>query len=44
MTGVAGGNGPNFGPGGEKHVRITFGTSPELLDEITDRIINGLRD
>lgn len=43
MTGVAGGNGPNFGPGGEKHVRITFGTSAELLDEITDRIITGLK-
>ncbi|HCV35544.1 MAG: aminotransferase class I/II-fold pyridoxal phosphate-dependent enzyme [Acidimicrobiales bacterium] len=43
MTGIAGGNGPNFGPGGEKHVRITFGTSAELLDEITDRIITGLK-
>ena len=42
MTGVAGGNGPNFGPGGEKHVRLTFGTSAELLDEMVDRIITGL--
>jgi cystathionine beta-lyase len=43
MTGVASGNGPNFGPAGEKHVRITFGTSAELLDEIAGRIITGLK-
>ncbi len=43
MTGVACGNGPNFGPAAENHVRITFGTSAELLDEIADRIITGLK-
>ncbi len=41
-TAVAAGNGPEFGPGGEGHVRLTFGTSTELLDEMVDRIVDGL--
>ncbi|HIM85223.1 MAG TPA: aminotransferase class I/II-fold pyridoxal phosphate-dependent enzyme [Acidimicrobiia bacterium] len=42
LTGVACGNGPEFGPGGADHVRLTFGTSTELLDEMVDRIVAGL--
>tara|TARA_B100001250_G_scaffold67328_1_gene53838 strand:- start:1672 stop:2817 length:1146 start_codon:yes stop_codon:yes gene_type:complete len=41
-TGVACGNGPDFGSGGENHVRLTFGTSANLLDEMIERIIKGL--
>ena len=41
-TGVACGNGPDFGTGGENHVRLTFGTSLSLLDAMLERIIKGL--
>jgi len=41
-TGVACGNGPDFGAGGQGHIRLTFGTSESLLDEIIERIIEGL--
>ena len=41
-TGVACGNGTDFGSGGENHVRFTFGTSLNLLDEMIERIIKGL--
>ena len=39
---VACGNGPDFGIGGENHLRLTFGTSKEFLDLIIDRIVNGV--
>ena len=41
-TGIACGNGPDFGSGCEKHVRLTFGTSASLLDEMIERIVKGL--
>jgi bifunctional pyridoxal-dependent enzyme with beta-cystathionase and maltose regulon repressor activities len=39
---VACGNGPKFGPGGKNHVRMTFGTTATLLDEMIDRLVAGL--
>ena len=41
-TQVACGNGPKFGPGGKNHVRMTFGTTATLLDEMIDRLVAGL--
>jgi len=41
-TGIACGNGPDFGSGGKNHIRLTFGTSASLLDEIIEKIIKGL--
>jgi cystathionine beta-lyase len=41
-TGVACESGPKFGAGGDGHVRLNFGTSPEVLDEIIDRLVAGL--
>ncbi len=41
-TGVACESGPKFGAGGEGHVRFNFGTSPEVLDEMLDRLVAGL--
>ncbi len=35
-------SGPKFGAGGEGHVRFNFGTSPEVLDEMLDRLVAGL--
>ena len=35
-------DGPLFGQGGEGHARMTFGTSTALLDEMIDRIVDGL--
>ncbi len=42
QTGVACESGPKFGIGAEGHVRLNFGTSPALLDEIIDRLVAGL--
>ena len=42
QTGVACESGPKFGAGGEGHVRLNFGTTPEVLDEIVDRLVQGL--
>ena len=42
-TGVSCKSGPPFGIGGEDHVRLTFGTSTAILDEMLDRLVNGLR-
>ncbi len=41
-TGVDCKDGPLFGPGGEGHARLTFGTSTALLDEIIDRLVSGI--
>ena len=41
-TQVACGNGPKFGPGGKNHVRMTFGTTTTLLDEMINRLVAGL--
>lgn len=41
-AGVACESGPRFGSGGEGHVRLNFGTSPAILDEIIDRVVSGL--
>jgi len=41
-TGIACGNGPDFGSGGENHIRLTFGTSINLLDEMIGRIVKAL--
>jgi len=41
-TGIACGNGPDFGSGGENHVRLTFGTSASLLDEMIEKVVKGL--
>ena len=41
-TGVACKSGPPFGAGGGGHVRMTFGTSTAVLDEMLDRIVAGL--
>ena len=41
-TGVHAKAGPLFGTGGVDHVRLTFGTSTAMLDEILDRIASGL--
>lgn len=35
--------GTDFGSGGEGHVRLNFGTSPQLLDEILDRLVPHLQ-
>ena len=32
-------DGPLFGPGGERHARLTFGTSTAMLDEMIDRLV-----
>jgi len=42
-SGVACGNGPRYGPGGDGHVRLTFGVTPDVLDEMLDRIVDALR-
>ena len=42
QTGVDCKDGPLFGQGGEGHARMTFGTSTALLDEMIDRIVDGL--
>lgn len=34
--------GPNFGPGGEGHVRLNFGTGRTILDAILDRMAESL--
>lgn len=36
--------GPNFGRGGEGHVRLNFGTGKAILDAICDRIADSLRN
>ncbi|MCP4851352.1 MAG: aminotransferase class I/II-fold pyridoxal phosphate-dependent enzyme [Acidimicrobiales bacterium] len=41
-TGVDCKDGPLFGPGGEGHARLTFGTSTAMLDEIIDRLVSGI--
>jgi len=41
-TGVACGNGLEFGPNGRDHVRLTFGTTTTLLNEMIDRLVVGL--
>ena len=41
-TGVACKGGPPFGAGGGGHVRMTFGTSTAVLDEMLDRLVAGL--
>ncbi len=41
-TGIAFGNGPDFGTGGEGHIRLTFGTSEDLLNEMINRLGEGL--
>ncbi|HAQ22802.1 MAG TPA: hypothetical protein DGF10_04310 [Acidimicrobiaceae bacterium] len=41
-TNVLGKDGPLFGSGGEGHVRLTFGTSTAMLDQILDRLVAGL--
>jgi cystathionine beta-lyase len=35
--------GPTFGPGGDGHVRVNFGTGRQILDEIADRMAASLR-
>ena len=35
--------GHEFGTGGEGHVRLNFGTSTALLEEILDRLVRALR-
>ena len=42
QAGVACESGPKYGSGGEGHVRLNFGTTPEVLDEIIDRLVAGL--
>ncbi len=42
LTGVAGQNGLNFGSEGSGHLRLTFGTSPELLNQMIDQMVEGL--
>ena len=44
QAGVACESGPKYGSGGEGHVRLNFGTTPEVLDEIIDRLVAGLGD
>ena len=41
-TGLDCKDGPLFGPGGEGHARLTFGTSTALLDEMIDRLVSGI--
>jgi cystathionine beta-lyase len=41
-TGIDCKDGPLFGPGGEGHARMTFGTSTALLDEMIARLVAGL--
>lgn len=38
-AGVAVSEGRIFGPGGEGHIRVNFGTSRRLLDELLDRML-----
>lgn len=40
---VALSDGAEFGPGGEGRVRLNFGTSPQILDEILTRLATALR-
>jgi len=40
---VAVGEGSMFGNGGDKHIRLNFATSAEMLDEILDRLIPHLQ-
>lgn len=40
---VAVSEGHDFGPGGEGHIRINFGTSRAILDELLDRMLPHLR-
>ena len=42
LTNVAGQNGLNFGPEGSGHLRLTFGTSPEVLNQMIDQMVEGL--
>ena len=35
-------DGTDFGAGGQGHVRLNFGTSKPVLDDITDRLVRGL--
>ena len=42
LTGVAGQNGLNFGSEGSGHLRLTFGTSPEVLNQMIDQMVEGL--
>jgi len=42
-TGVSCKSGPPFGVGGENHVRLSFGTSTAILNEMLDRLVDGLR-
>lgn len=35
--------GPNFGPGGEGHARLNFGTGRGILDQVLDRMAASLR-
>ena len=42
-AGVAASEGTEFGTNGQGHVRLNFGTSPEVLDEILDRLLPHLR-
>jgi cystathionine beta-lyase len=34
--------GADFGPGGETCVRLNFATSPEILEELLDRMANAI--
>ncbi|CAI8394037.1 MAG: Cystathionine beta-lyase PatB [Acidimicrobiales bacterium AG-410-I20] len=42
LTNVAGQNGLNFGSEGAGHLRLTFGTSPEVLNQMIDQMVEGL--
>lgn len=42
-AGLAVSEGADFGPGGEGHVRVNFGTSKPILDDIIDRLVSGIR-
>ena len=43
-AGVRASEGHEFGTGGAGHVRLNFGTSTSVLQEILDRLVNALRD
>lgn len=43
VAGVAGSEGCEFGTNGSGHLRLNFGTSQELLDEIIDRLVPHLQ-
>jgi cystathionine beta-lyase len=34
--------GPGFGTGGREHARLNFGTSPQILREVVDRVAVGI--